>query len=592
MNSDVARTPPVWSGWITGSRPLRLQWPSGGKLLVLILILALCFLLLYPALFVLLSTFNVTPEFWSSPRIWGLANWRIAFSQTGLLLALWHSLLIWLLSTAVTFPIAVFVAWLLARTNLPFSRGFEFMFWIAFMLPNLSTTLGWILLLDSRIGFLNMAVRSVIPLASGPFDVFTVPGIVFAHVMTSGLPIEVMLLTPAFRNMDTRLEEAARASGANGFQVLRRVTLSLVVSPMVLVLALHLLRIFQSFEIEQLLGVPFGFYVYSTRIYDLIHTDAPNYGQASVLASLTLVVLAMILPIQRRVVEGRRYTTISSSFKPGLIDLGRWRPVVTSALALLVACLTVVPLASLVMGSFMTRAGIFGLATTFTFNHWSRALQDPNLINAVRLTLIIATTAAVLSPLLFSLVAYILVRTRVKGRSVLDFIIWISGAMPGILVGLGLLSVFLGTPGLKALFGSIWALLIVVVLRPATLGTNVMKGVFVQVGQELEDAARVFGAGWFRVYWKIWLPLLMPMLIVLGVIDFVIAANATSDIVLVASQSTTTMSLLALQMASSGFREQASIISILLIVLTVGLVSMVRLWSSRRGLPQATPSLT
>src|SRR5581483_4283628 len=189
---------------------------------------------------------------------------------------------------------------------------------------------------------------------------------------------EVMLLTPAFRNMDTRLEEAARTSGATTLQVMRRVTLSLMVSPMVLVLALHLLRIFQSFEIEQLIGVPFGYYVYSTRIFDLIRSDTPNYPQASVLASMTLLVLAIILPLQRRIVEGRRYTTIGTSFKPGLIGLGPWRPVVASALVLLICCLTVIPLASLVVGSFMTRAGIFGLARTFTANHWLQALKDPN----------------------------------------------------------------------------------------------------------------------------------------------------------------------------------------------------------------------
>jgi iron(III) transport system permease protein len=261
------------------------------------------------------------------------------------------------------------------------------------------------------------------------------------------------------------------------------------------------------------------------------------------------------------------------------------------ALGLLVACLTVIPLASLVIGSFMTRAGIFGLATTFTPNHWAAALKDPNLLNAIRLTLVIAATAALVSPLLFSLIAYILVRTKLRGRSGLDFVIWISGAMPGILVGLGMLSVFLGTPGLRVLFGTIWALLIVVVLRPATLGTNVMKGVFVQVGQDMEDAARIFGATWLRTYWRIWIPLLMPMLVVLAMMTFVIAANATSDIVLVASQSTNTMSLLALQLASSGFREEASIISILLILFTATLISIVRVWSSRMGLPRAAPSL-
>jgi iron(III) transport system permease protein len=360
---------------------------------------------------------------------------------------------------------------------------------------------------------------------------------------------------------------------------------------MALVLALHLLRIFQSFEVEQLLGVPFGFYVYSTRIFDLIQSDPPNYPQAAVLASMTLIVLALILPVQRRLVERARYTTISSSFKPGLIGLGKWRRMAFAAIALLLVLLTVIPLASLVVGSFMTRAGVFALRTPFTTSHWLTTLSDPRLLNAVRLTLIIAGTAAIVSPLLFSIVAYVVVRTRFRGRSVLDFAIWLSGALPGVLVGLGMLSVFLSTPGLQGLFGSIWALLIVVVLRPATLSTNVVKGVLIQVSQDLEDAARTLGAGWLSIYWRIWIPLLTPILVVLAMMTFVLSANATSEIILVASQSTNTMSLLALQLASSGYREQASIISILLIALTLGTMSVVRYWSGRIGIAQSTDSL-
>src|SRR5262249_49603069 len=117
-------------------------------------------------------------------------------------------------------------------------------------------------------------------------------------------------------------------------------------------------------------------------------------------------------------------------------------------------------------------------------------------IKALRTTLLLGATAAIVSPLLFSVIAYILVRTRLPGRGVLDLIVWSSGAIPGILAGLGLLWLFIGTPGLNFLFGTIWALIIVVILQGKTTGVNVMKGVFVQVGADMEEAARVSGAGW------------------------------------------------------------------------------------------------
>jgi iron(III) transport system permease protein len=221
----------------------------------------------------------------------------------------------------------------------------------------------------------------------------------------------------------------------------------------------------------------------------------------------------------------------------------------------------------LVLDSFMTRMGYFALG--FTTDHWQMVLTDSVFIGALGNTLILATTAAIASPLLFSVIAYILVRTRLPGRQVLDVIIWSSGAIPGILSGLGLLWLFLDTPGLSVLFGTIWALIIVVVLHGNTTGVSIMKGVLVQIGADMEEAARASGAGWLRTYFSIWLPLLMPNLILLAVINFVMAAGATSNIILLASRDTMTLSLMALEAVAVGNREEASIIGIFVTVITM-----------------------
>ena len=165
--------------------------------------------------------------------------------------------------------------------------------------------------------------------------------------------------------------------------------------PMMLVLALQLLRIFQSFETEYLLGMPFGFYVYSTKIFALIRDPVPNYGEATVLASMTLLLIALIIPVQRWILERRRYTTVTGSFRPGLIDMGRWNYVAFGAIACLLVLLTVGPLCILVLGSFMTRIGYFMLG--FTLEHWKLVLNDPVFIKALGTTLVLGTTAAVIS---------------------------------------------------------------------------------------------------------------------------------------------------------------------------------------------------
>lgn len=558
-------------------------FPTKGLFVMTAVLLALGFFLIWPVLLLLINSFNTAADWFVEPRAWGLTHWQNAFQRPGLLGSLGNSILIWALTVACSFPVGVAIAWTLARVKVPFSHHLEFLFWVSYIVPNLPTTIAWITLLDPDIGLVNVALARLPFVESGLLNVYSIPGIVWAHLMANGISLKVMLLTPAFRNMDASLEEAARVGGAGNLRTMFRVTLPLMVSPMLLVFALQLLRMFQSFETEYLLGLPVGIFVYSTKIFALVRQEVPNYGEATALASITLLIIALIIPLQRWILERRRYTTISGQFRPGLIDLGPWNFVAFTAIALLLVLLTILPVVVLVLGSFMTRIGYFELG--FTLRHWTMVLNDPVFLRALRTTLLLAAAAAAVSPLLFSIIAYILVRTRLPGRGALDLIVWGSGAIPGILTGLGLLWLFLGTPGLSFLFGTIWALLIVVILQGSTAGVNVMKGMFVQVGADMEEAARVAGAGWVRTYFRIWVPLLMPTLVLLGVMSFVMAAGATSSIILLASRDTITLSLMALELASSGVnaRESASVISLFVTALTVGGAVAVRALGLRFG---------
>ena len=561
---------------ISGTRPYQ------GHIIMAAVLLALGFFMIWPVLLVLINSFNAAADWFVEPRRWGLDHWRAAYQQPGaLLVPLGNSLLIWGLTTALSLPIGIAIAWTLARTRIRFSHTLEFMFWVAYMVPPLPTTIAWIGLMDPQLGMLNKALTLLPFIKHGPFNIFSVAGIVWANLMANGIAVKVILLTPAFRNMDATLEEAARVSGASTMLTAFRVTLPLMISPIMLVFALQLLRVFQQFEIEFLLGTPINFFVYSTKILALIRTDVPQYGEATALASITLLLIALIIPLQRWVLERRRYTTITGNFKPGLIDLGRLNHVLFAIIVFLLLMLTVIPMAMLVLGSFMTRIGYFVLG--FTLDNWRLVLNDQLFLNAASTTLILGLFAAIGSPLLFSLLAYILVRTRLPGRWALDTMVWVTGAIPGILSGLGLLWLFVDTPGLRFLYGTIWALFLVVLIQGKTTGVNIMKAVFVQIGPDMEEAARVSGAGWIKTYFRIWLPLLMPTLALLSVLNFTSAAGTTAPIILLASRETMTLSLLALEFASPGInnREAASVISIFIIGITIAGALIVRNLSLR-----------
>ena len=559
-----------------------------GTFVMVLVILALSVYLILPMLILFVFSFDVSRDVIVGPREWGLKNWTTGFDDPRIMRALFNSFMVWFLVMIIAFPVSIAIAMILARTRIPHSHALEFLFWIAFMFPPMASTVGWMMMLDPRVGFFNVALTALPFIDKGPFNIFSLEGIIFARLMADGIAYKVILFTPAFRNMDQALEEAGRVSGASKLSTMLRVTLPVMASPLILIFSLHLIRMFQGFEVEWLLGARWGFYVYSTLIYQLLHQSPPMYGQAVVIASLTLLVIGFIFPLQRWITSRRHYMTITGSFKPGLIDLGNWKWLFFGAIILLLILLTALPILVLIVGSFMSLVGFFNATPTFTLDHWATVFTDEMFLIGLRTTLILAVTAGIMSPLLFSIIAYMIVRSRWRGAATLDSVIWISAAFPGILSALGLLMLFLTVPGLMWLYGSIWALILVVIISGNTTGTNIFKGVLVQLGNDLEEAGRVSGAGWWRTYTRIVIPVLMPSLILIGMLNFISAASTTSSIILLASRETVTLSILALELASAdiGQMERAGIVNLVIMTLTMGLALVARAFGLRMSIRQ------
>lgn len=564
-------------------RPRARKSSDVGLFVMAVLLIVFGFWIIYPIVLILISSFNAA-GFGQEP-VWSFENWRTAWSDPGVFSSLWNTLLIYLLNTGIGFPIAIAVSWALARTKMPFSSGLEFMFWISFMLPNVATTVGWTFLLDPDTGILNRALDYV---GIGAFNIYSVSGIVFAHLMANQISQGVMLLTPAFRNMNLALEEAGRTSGASNLRTMFQVTLPLMMPPILVVFMLKMSRMMQSFEVEQILGTPINFYIYSTKIYNFMHYyEPPQYGTAAALASVTLLVVVFIIVMQKWLLGRRQYTTVTGQFKPGVVDLGWLQKVIFALIVVLVAMLTVIPVITLIGGSFMTRVGFFEATPLLTTHHWNLVLSDRGFMRALITTLTLALGTSIVSPLIFSIVAYVLVRTKWPGRGMLDAIFWLSAAVPGILAGLGMLVMFLETPFLSAIYGTVYALALVMLLQGKLTSTQLVKGVLMQLGSDLEEAARTSGAGWLYTYFRIWLPLIRPTLLVLGVYHFVLAANTTSSIILLATRDTLTLSIMTLELMTNEQGRQleaAGIISLIIVAMTVGVALVARAFGFQVGI--------
>lgn len=557
------------------ARALRLEL---SVLLMACLLGIAAFLVVYPIFLLLLNSFNVANL--GQPPKYGIEPWRAAFNSSAVLDALLNTFKVFVTLQAIAFPVAILIAWLLARSNLPFRHGFEFLFWISFFMPALAIGVGWVLLLDPKLGLLKQLLFP----AGSPINIYSFWGIIWIHLMAHAISVKVMLLTPAFRLMDGSLDEASRASGAGSLQTLLRVTLPVLLPELIVVALLSTLRIFESFEIEQLAGVPFGFYVYSTRIISLTRESPPLYGQATALGSLALGLALVLLVVQKRLLGARSYTTVSGRLRTSLVDLGPWKWPIFALMSTLVALLVVVPVITGAITSFMTRFGYFNLPQVWTLEHWRMGLADPSFLRALQNSVLAGLATALLGPFLFSMVAYLIARTRLPGRGTLDAMAWLPQAIPGVLLSLALLWLFVGTPFLRPVYSTLWMLVLAFLLSQMPIAVQLMKAAFLHLSPEIEEASRAAGASWWQTYVRVVLPLLAPTMVTIGVLEFILTVQNVATVTLLAAGENRTLAVLALDLVTQGLRESAAVYTSIVLLLTTGVALLARFLGLRVGL--------
>lgn len=235
------------------TRPLRLPVRLQGALVAWAPLVAGVIVTL-PLLLLLVNSFNIAAP--GREAVYGLANWVQAFSDPTTLRALWNSVALGAVRTAISLPIAISVAWLIARSDMPGRSVIEVLCWLGIFLPLLPLTFGWILLLDPQYGLVNQVVGRLPFVEGSLFNIYGFLGITWVHLASSTIYYKVVLLVPAFRRVGASLEEAARMSGANQLTTLRRVTIPLLAPAVLGVTVLAFVRSLEVFEVELLLGSP------------------------------------------------------------------------------------------------------------------------------------------------------------------------------------------------------------------------------------------------------------------------------------------------------------------------------------------------
>ena len=551
---------------------------SPRNLLAAVVVLVVALGTLVPVLFLIFSSFNTALP--AEEARYGLENWQAAFADSRISNAIWTTVRLAVTRIVIAVVVGILFAWLIARTDMPGGSTFEFLFWVAFFAPALPLTLGWILLLDPQTGLINHLLAQLPFVVLPRFNIYSFWGIIWVHLTATSIPIAVILFTPAFRQMSAALEDSARMCGASALMTLRRITVPLLVPTILPATAIMLIRSLEAFEIELLLGTPVGIYVYSTRIYDLIDESPPQFGIATALGTLFLVAIILLAGLCLIYVRGRRFTTITGQgFSTERIKLGRWRWVAYWLCSLYLFFSFGLSLVFLVLGSFMRRFGFFDIENPFTLSHWLELFGDPILFSSLANSLILGTVTALLAVVLFSLVAYVIVRSQLAGRGLVDMMAWVPWAIPGVLMGLALLWLYLETPLRAVLYGSMTGLVLAMIIKELPVGTQLLKAGFARLGNELEEAARICGASWPLTYRRVILPLVSPVLINVAVLSFQGAVRDIATVVFLYNNASRPLSILLLEYSFSGELERGAAVGILLVVM----ISVMALIARRLG---------
>lgn len=558
--------------------PFRLR---GSTMLCMGVLGILGFVVLYPITLLLVNSLNVADPM--DPPRYALDGWRRALAAPGIMESLINTFKVVGLVQGITFPLTILLAWLLARTDIPARNWLEFGFWIGFFLPPLGITLGWILVFDPHVGVFNTWMMKL-PFIDGPlFNIFSMWGIVWVHIWSITLVIKVMLLVPLFRNMDSSLEEAARIAGAGSLTTIYHVVIPVMWPALLVLLLLGTVAGMNAFEVEQALGVPANFFLYSTKIFGFITASPAEYAHATVLGVLVLGALIPFIVLQQ-IVTRKQYTTVSGQMKTRLVLLRAWKWPAFALVLVVLGFVTVLPTGFMFMAGLMNLFGFFELPQVWTTRHWATVLSDSTFLIALRNTFIVSTGTAIIAVALYVVIAHIIVRSKFFARRAISFLSWLPFPVPGIILGLAFLWFTFSIPALAPLYGSVWLLIIVNVITTMTLGIQIFQSALANLNQELEEASRVLGASWWQTFRQVVVPILMPTMIVVGIIAFVLSARQVAIVAMLIVGNNHVLSTLQLSFVIVGDLEKAAVVGTIIAFLSLGLAILARVAVGQVGI--------
>ncbi len=501
-----------------------------------------------------------------------LDKYASAYADPALAGIVANTLIFVLGSAGLSTLLALFLAYLNTRTDIPFKVIFRIISILPMMVPHILFAVSWALLLNPSNGILNLFCRQVLGFDASPFNIYSLGGMVLVEGLLD-LPIAYLILAPALASFDVTLEESSRVCGAGTWRTLTRVTLPVLRPAILAAFTLSVVRGLASFATPSVLGMPGRIYVLATHIYRVIATGfAADYGAAAAIGMSVLAASVTLIFLYRALTaESSRFVTISSrGWKPTVLGLGRARLPLFGVVALLSFILVVLPVLVLIYTS-LTPYSMVPSSRAFSLmglRHWHEVLRDPVSLLSLRNSLVLGVGGATLGVALSVLVAYVLVKVRSAATGALETLTFLSFSFPGIVIGVGFMWFFVRTP----LYATLWALLIGYIATYLPYGVRPLASAFMQVHPHLEESSLVCGAGPVTTMRRIVLPLLVPGMVSAWILMATMFVRELTLSVVLSRPGSEVLAVQILRFAEDGLWGRLSALGLMMIGISTSLV--------------------
>ena len=480
------------------------------QLILLISIAILVIFVAWPVLLILFNAFFVEGKFNS-------LDFYNVLTEPETFQALKNSFVIACMTTVGSVIVGTFFAWLVTRTDLPYKTFMKSLFLVPFMLPSFIGALAWKMLLSPHSGYINKLWMDLFNTTEPLFNIYSYAGIALVEVMYL-FPFVFIQVCGALERMDPTLEESARISGAGLLTITRKITIPLVLPSIMSGALLIMLYSMAHFGTVAVLGIEQGIYNIPTLIYEKIHQSAGSFASirtGTVLATVLIASAALIIWTQQKILSRGHYQIIGGkSFRPMELKLRGLRyPLLFFCLAYIGFTIVLPTVVIFLVGGVQT----YGLSildpNNLSLDNYKYILFEYDVTrDAIWNSVTLGLAAAFITMFAGVMISYVIVKMKVRGKGILEFLGMLPFSVPGSVIALGVILAWSGAYGIN-IYNTVWIILVSYIARYMAFSLKANSAALEQVHDSLMEASRSCGASMWQSLKDIVIPLVRPGMI-------------------------------------------------------------------------------